>query len=1301
MAMQTRHQNSAAIARACLVMALATVFAAAAAAATDLADQPIFSNKPVPGNLALALSVEFPTAVSVANLGVYTTSKGFLGYFDPKKCYAYHYEATEANRHFYPVALATSYKCAGQWSGSFLNWATMQPVDPFRWALTGGYRVTDTPTLTVIEKAWASGQGGTLNFPNRTLVGGAVSYSTPLPGATWGGTTFKMRVQGIGNKMRFTSTGNLASTGAATPYEPGMADPATLYEVSVRVKVCDAGAITGNVAASLESNCKAYGPNWKPEGLIQAYSDRIRYSAFGYLNDPNIMRDGGVLRAQQKFAGPTEPRPGLPDIDNPLREWSALDGVLIDNPDPADASATNTQFAPSVPVARSGVINYLNRFGQTHPANGYKTQDPVSELYYAAVRYFKHKSVVAPTFDLGNVPEWSSMAGATALTKTRWLDGFPVITAWDDPIKYSCQKNYILGIGDVNTNADRNVPGASSSEHEPAKPAAVSGDMTVDAATATDKVGQLEGLAGLSGATPTPGKNFGNSFLIAGLAYDAHTRDIRPDNPAVEQTLGKQTISTYWLDVLEFQKYVPNNQYFLATKYGGFKVPAGYDPYSATAGPAEALWHTNPDILFGSGNKRPDNYFYASKADEMIAGLNSAFAAIASDLKSFTTSFSLAQPQLTGSGSASYATFFDAENWTGEIEASELVFVASTSAPALSPRWTASAKLAAQLADTGWDVNRRVVTWDGATGRAFRASGADRVSDAQLALLETTYGAGADAADYLQYLRGDRSNEGAAGKGYRVRTSLLGDISGSKLTIANPPDYPYTNGFNPGYSSFKSEYAGRPKMIYVGANDGMLHAFNASLTGADAGKEVFAFIPGALFAGPGSPSTPEKDGLAALGKPAFEHHNYVDATAEIVDIDLGRTGGPAAGAVNWRSVLIGGLGKGGRSYYAIDVTDPAAMTSEAAVASKVMWEFPNASMPAAELPKMGFGFGQPVVTKTKKWGWVVIFASGYNNADGGGHFIFVDPANGEWLETVSTGAGTPAAPAGLAHIQSHVRDGADNTADSVYAGDLLGNVWRLDLRQASGAYQAVAGSAGAPYGNPVLLASLTTAGGLPQPVTTRPLVEIHPRTNHRHVLIGTGRLLAQTDVADNKSQSFYAIKDGDAALFNVSPPAGVSFPVTRSKLVDNSATLLTGFAADATRPMGWYVDFSAGVAGGASRMLTDPASFFGSVAFVATLPGGDACAPAGTSQTYAADYDTGQSVLTKTTTAADGSTVISSLAVSTAIAGKITDLKWVSVNGKSVLLGGGNTGDVDKIDTRPIGQLPLRRLNWREVSTAQ
>ncbi|RYY62536.1 MAG: hypothetical protein EOO24_58415, partial [Comamonadaceae bacterium] len=106
------------------------------ASATSLADQPVFSTSSVPGNLALALSVEWPTASRTAHTDNYSSASTYLGYFDPNKCYLYQVDTTANgvstadkgdSSYFYPAGLAANRSCAGttprKWSGNFLNWA--------------------------------------------------------------------------------------------------------------------------------------------------------------------------------------------------------------------------------------------------------------------------------------------------------------------------------------------------------------------------------------------------------------------------------------------------------------------------------------------------------------------------------------------------------------------------------------------------------------------------------------------------------------------------------------------------------------------------------------------------------------------------------------------------------------------------------------------------------------------------------------------------------------------------------------------------------------------------------------------------------------------------------------------------------------------------------------------------------------------------------------------------------------------------------------------------------------------------
>ena len=220
---------------------------------------------------------------------------------------------------------------------------------------------------------------------------------------------------------------------------------------------------------------------------------------------------------------------------------------------------------------------------------------------------------------------------------------------------------------------------------------------------------------------------------------------------------------------------------------------------------------------------------------------------------------------------------------------------------------------------------------------------------------------------------------------------------------------------------------------------------------------------------------------------------------------------------------------------------------------------------------------------------------------------------------MSTGTGSVGNDAGLAHVNAYVLDYKDGYADAVYGGDLLGNLWRFDITGTSGAYPS-----------PLLFAQLTDGVGNPQPVTSRPIIEWHPKAKSRVVMVGTGRLLDASDRSSSLEQSFYAIKDGNDVRFNRATdlPAGITFPIGRAQLVRND-TLLADIAPTTASPMGWYVDLGLGADNVAWRLVNDPVPFAGTVAFAPTLPTvDDPCLPSGQSRIYGADFTTGKTVLT-------------------------------------------------------------------------
>jgi type IV pilus assembly protein PilY1 len=451
------------------------------------------------------------------------------------------------------------------------------------------------------------------------------------------------------------------------------------------------------------------------------------------------------------------------------------------------------------------------------------------------------------------------------------------------------------------------------------------------------------------------------------------------------------------------------------------------------------------------------------------------------------------------------------------------------------------------------------------------------------------------------------------------------------------------------------------------------------LTGANSGRELSAYVPGAPYTGPSG--TPAVNGLQALANPDSEHRNHVDATPTVADVDFGRTVGGSG--TDWRTLLVGGPGKGGRAICALDITKPLGVANEAQGAACVLWEFTD--------PDLRFVYAEPAIVKTTKHGWVVITASGYNNADGKGYRLLINPRTGTLLEKVSTGVGSSGAQAGLAHVQPFLLDRSKGMADAVYAGDLLGNLWRLDLRVTAGGLPA-----------PLFMAQLRDGVNQPLLVTSRPLAAVHPESGQRHVTVGTGRRLDTSDSGSAQRPRFFANIDGNASKFSRSSgadlPSGIGWPVRNAHL-RQLTDLAKEIPVDLTREVGWC--FDRGQAAGVGwRVISHSTSFFGTVAFAAMQPGGttNPCQPGGSNRVYAIDLGRGLSKLRGSAKPTSSTPVVPFLSV---LPGVVTDLRFCSANGKARLIGGSDSGDTGVIHGHRGTTDLLRRMNWRELNLAE
>jgi len=452
--------------------------------------------------------------------------------------------------------------------------------------------------------------------------------------------------------------------------------------------------------------------------------------------------------------------------------------------------------------------------------------------------------------------------------------------------------------------------------------------------------------------------------------------------------------------------------------------------------------------------------------------------------------------------------------------------------------WSAYLQFAKNELTPGyWDSRRKVITSRGGTQAAFRWS---NLSATEKQMIDNTaFSAAANRSDVVDFLRGDRSREYPAGN-LRLRFSVMGDV------IHSNPVYvavPKSNIPDSTYVTFTNANKNRAPRVYVGANDGMLHAFDALN-----GNEVWAYIPSLVLGE-----------LSKLASRPYAHAYYVDGDLTVQD---------AYFANSWHSVLLGGLGGGGKGLFALDVTNPdlSSESSSTGGDKKLLWELsPNGDN------DIGYIFGASTVAQLNDGKWYAINGNGVSSVNGIAKLVLIELQTGT-VTKISTASGSGGAPNGLSS-PALVDTDNDGKADIAYAGDIDGDLWKFDLT----------GSAPAGWN----LAYKLFDGIGTQPITTAPDVANHPQFGHL-VITGTGRLYTASDIADNSVQALYGIWDTGSA-----PAAGIPTHLAQilsadTKFVsgtttENVRTFTTTAAIDWSVYKGWRVDLPAG-----ERLVTTP-----------------------------------------------------------------------------------------------------------------
>ncbi len=541
-----------------------------------------------------------------------------------------------------------------------------------------------------------------------------------------------------------------------------------------------------------------------------------------------------------------------------------------------------------------------------------------------------------------------------------------------------------------------------------------------------------------------------------------------------------------------------------------------------------------------------------------------------------------------------YLTFYNSFNWTGSVVAQNIVKTPDGRYHVDSKvNWDAGCGLTGGKCERRENRlftaqnDRKFFTSSNGTGVSLTWG---NLSSQQQSSLK---GSGNDTIGQqrLAYLKGDRSQEAVSvGVGqFRPRKSVLGDIiNSSPVWVGYPATQNYQKGEwkdarNPAaampertgqsYQDYATANARRLNVVYAGSNDGFLHGFAAGSYSApkqfdntdNTGKEVFAYMPGSVLSRMHNPSKPALD----FFNERYAHNFHNDAAAGTGDVFYNG---------KWHTWIMSGLGAGGNTVYALDVTDPETFSEQNVVGE---WSF-DANDPVWR--NLGNTYGTPVFGRFHDGNWGAVFGNGWCSttdaangnctASGGPAGIYImsiNQANGKpSFRFISTGeSGTPNDPNGIAHVTPVDLDG-DRIYDYAYAGDLKGNVWRFDLTDTQNASWATK--------QPQKI--FTTQPG--QPISTKIVVSRAEKGNRGDVLLnfGTGlRKVGYTDEATTYAtgtQSIYGLRDRQAAAF---PNGGTTAAqingrtrLQQHQVTDKSKGTLSNDKVNWTNYDGWYMD---------------------------------------------------------------------------------------------------------------------------------
>lgn len=700
-----------------------------------------------------------------------------------------------------------------------------------------------------------------------------------------------------------------------------------------------------------------------------------------------------------------------------------------------------------------------------------------------------------------------------------------------------------------------------------------------------------------------------------------------------------------------------------AAKYGGFNDLNGDNI------PQNNEWDADGDGV-------PDTYFLVVNPLKLLAQLDKALSKIrdsAGTSAALTSnSFSFQTDTLI------YQARFNSDGWVGELVAYPV-----TASSIGNPTWQAQLLLADKS-----PTSRVILTYDqdqtGDKGIPFRWNSMTSTGTTTLrtSLNKTSTGtADSLGSDRVSFLRGEDvsgmrtrprvttttitgtcsgtytcpdsggtaacSISGSVVCTPTTKPNRLGDIINSQAQYVGRPGFGYADG---SYAKFSSDYnatsnttgkGDRTEMVYVGANDGMLHGFNAST-----GEELLAYVPGEMYRQRSSRWILNKLTESDYGKSNSSnvHRYYVDGTPTIGDVCTTDNVSNCPDG-NWRSLLVGTLGAGGQGIFALDVTDPSNF-SEANAGSLVKWEFSDRND-----SDLGYTVGRPYIVRLctdrnadqscNAWSWYVLINNGYNNTESDGYpsttgdaALYVLNANtGALVKKIRVQEGDLSAngPNGLSEIAPIDFDG-DGVVDYVYAGDIKGNLWRFNLISQNTSSWDVAFGSGSNL-DPLYVAWDEQSTRVRQPITTAPDAIKHPNGGIL-LTFGTGSYIFSGDDLTTQVQTVYGIWDKfDGSTVTSSSRANLQ----QQSIITSTATATSTFGdttsndvytyrtisnnpVDWATKSGWYFNLP----DSGERINYNPEVRGSNILRVtSTVPSSDICSSGGSSWEYFVDALTG------------------------------------------------------------------------------